>query len=149
MRKRTGIGLAALAAGILAALWLALSPGWTVSAMADAAAKRDNARLAAYVDAEQVRNGLIEVIAAQMALAEAKGGKLNPAIAAGSMNAARRMVSGMDVIPLVASAFTGNEPDVDRTGITRFTARRGDGGLEYELRGVTWKVVGIRTPDRS
>ena len=151
MRKRTRMALVGLGLAALCAAWLALSPGWTLSAMADAASAGDMRRLSSHVEDDAVRQSVAGQMAAQMAYAQSTPQGLDPRVAGEALRTARRMVGQLDTTQIVSGAFSGGRrPQVRRTGLTRFIAGApgGDGGLEFELRGVTWKVVGIRPPGR-
>ena len=60
-------------------------------------------------------------------------------------------LSGKEPGLLGASKPMGSQPiPVHRTSLTSFTARiPGSLGLEYELRGLSWKVTGIEMPQRD
>ena len=151
MRKRTRIGLAALIAAALAAVWLMLSPGWALAAMRNAAKAKDAQRVAGYVDATAVKRSITEQIAAQMAFAQTSKGAIDPAVAELAMRDARRMGETLEPARIVMGMLAAPvDPVIDRTGLRTFIAgpKESDGGLEFELQGVTWRVVGIRPPNK-
>lgn len=148
MAKRTKIILIVLGVAALVALWLALSPGWTVSAMRNAARTGDESRIAGYVDQEAVRNGIAEQIGAQIAFSGAGKSAITPKAGVEAMNAAKDMASRLDVVkPITTQMSMDQDPEIERTGLTTFKAgpTRAGATLLYRLQGVTWRVVDLQS----
>lgn len=146
MGKRKGIILAAVGVCALVALWLAMSPGWAVSAMRDAAKADDEQRVAGYVDQDSVRRGLAQQFAAQIAYSTAPKGNITPKAGVDAMNTAMELTSRLDTVkPIAIQLAKGDDPVVTRTGVRSFTAETGAGALlSYRLQGLTWRVVDMQ-----
>ena len=160
-RRRIG-GLAALAAGVLAALWLWISPQWALDDLRDAAARGDRRRIAGRVDLPALREDLSEQIAATLAgiLAQQGGsGRLTRDTAMQAMAMSHQMVDRMvsdKALGTMLAADAAKGPGVGGdVGIVRESPRRfvagapgSTAGVVFALQGVTWRVVGVRLPAR-
>jgi hypothetical protein len=160
MTNRTRIGVAALALGLIAAVWLAVSPRMALSSLRDAAARKDAAALSAAIDYDALRANLREQVSAMMAREMSRGkgpAPIDPAAARAAMAFAGPMIDNM-IQPATVTAMLSNpkgplgaglgEGDVEytRLGLDRFMVgpKGSDGGVEFRLEGFSWRIVGIR-----
>lgn len=169
MNTRRKTGLAALALGVLAAAWLAFSPYMALAGIRDAIQARDADRINSYIDYDALRTSLKEQIATSMALEMSRqgkggGGRLDPQAAQQALAFAGPMIDkmvqpqtviamlsgkpgGMSGGPGQASRLklTGEDVQYNRTSLTTFSIEpKGmGGGLQFALRGLGWKLVGI------
>lgn len=159
-KKMYGIGAVLV---VLAALWLALSPYWTLSRMRDAVVAKDATALNGYIDYEALRADLKAQFAAAMTQqASARGA--DPGKVAMAMAFAGPMIDGF-VQPAVVTAMLANDKStkspfgnggkiigdkisVHRTGLTTFVVESDGkpGGPVFKMSGLGWKLVGISLP---
>lgn len=159
-KKMYGIGAVLIA---IAALWLALSPYWTLSRMRNAVETKDAAALNGYIDYEALRANLKAQFAAAMTQQAAARGA-DPAKVAMAMAFAGPMIDGF-VQPAVVTAMLANDKSakspfgnggkiigdkisVHRTGLTTFVVESDGkpGGPAFKMSGFGWKLVGIDMP---
>ena len=158
-KRNIGIGAGILA--LVAALWLAFSPYLALNGIRNAVEARDAEALNSYVDYEAVRANLKEQVSARIAkeMATGKGNAAGAAMAAAFINP---MIDAM-VQPTMITAMlagdkakdgpkakvTGEDVVVQRTGLTSFlvTDKEGKSGAIFEMRGLGWKMVGLKMPE--
>jgi hypothetical protein len=160
-RNRRIAGLTALALGIVAALWLALSPHLTMRELRDAVRERDVASINEHVDYEALRTNVKARIAAKTA-AEIASGRMNPFGAAISGALVGPMVDAMVRPEMVAAMMagesvrgartprvTGADAEIRRTALDRFVLgeKERPGGAVFELQGFTWRMTDVEVPD--
>ena len=160
--------IAALAGG-----WYALSPGWTVKAMVEAARSGDEARFSAHVDYPALRADMkTELASALEEEAKRNAGAQGKLALAFGMALMGPMVDRMVSPEAMKTAFAGlaeaeagrggsgkssnggggkvgQMPEIRRDGFNRFvvSARdRPESGLVFERDGLGWKLTGIELP---
>lgn len=160
MKKRRIAGIGALALGVIAAAWLTLSPYWTLSSMQGAVERHDAAALSEHIDYASVRTNLKAQLAVTMASVMARdpnhqgAGKLAMAYADQMVDSFVRPETMANVLAGSAKnaparkRLTGDDVEVNRLDITHFiVSKKGEqGGLTFQLQGVTWKLVSIQAP---
>ena len=164
--------VAALAVLVLA--WWMVSPWWTLKQMRDAGEAGDGAAIAEHIDFPALRTDMkAEMRTAMAAEARRQGAPdlgeagaqfldqlIDPAIDAMiTPEAVERMFANAEEVegaPL--PAFGGEEmPKIERKSLNRFIARNKAedgsdeqmGGIEFERRGLGWKMVGIDIPEEA
>jgi hypothetical protein len=165
-----------VAAAAAAGGWYALSPGWTVKAMVEAARTGDEARFSRYVDYPALRADmkaeLADTLQAQAKRDPSPQAKLGLAVGMALMGPmVDRMVSPAamktafaklaETAPSTAGGPKGEKsinkgnkpemPEIHRDGLNRFlvSARdKPDSGLVFERRGLGWKLTGIDLPEK-
>lgn len=152
--------VAAVAMAVFAAAWIAFSPYLALSGLRGAVKARDAQAINGYIDYEALRADLKAQMAAQAAIAIAKGGRgaMGAAFAtamAGPMidamvqpETVTRMLSGENARgPARDMRMDDEDMHVHRTSLTTFVLGKGGekGGLRFEMRGFGWKLVGIDT----
>lgn len=155
--KRT-IGITALVLGIVAAAWLAFSPYWAMSRLRDAVKSRDAETVNSYIDYDRLRSSLkahiVQAAGADMAKqgGNAAGAAFAAALVGPMIDAMVQpammtgLLSGAEAKgPLKAAAITGEDVEIDRTGLKRFVLRpKGrPGGIVFEMQGFGWRLVDI------
>jgi Protein of unknown function (DUF2939) len=167
MKASTLIGGIAAIGLIVGGGWFYASPGWTLSAMRDAANAKDFAALSAHVDYPALREDMKSEFAAAMAAQGSKdGGALGGVGAAIGMAIANKMIDGLISpegirIMFAAAGAAGGKPPaslggkgddftIERSGLSEFkVVQKGDGDkpqMVFRRDGLSWKLSGIDLP---
>ncbi|MFZ3481779.1 DUF2939 domain-containing protein [Sphingomonas sp. 3-13AW] len=148
-----GIGLT-----LVAALWLAVSPYLTLHRMQRAVAAKDAQTVTSYVDFDALRENLKQQTALEIARKVARDGK-SPEAAKNAVAGVNAMIDAFVQPTLITMMLSdtrssnnpiggkivGEDVSVRRSGLTQFEVSGSKGGaVVFQMRGLGWKLVGIR-----
>lgn len=140
------------------AVWLWMSPSWTLAQMQNAAQSGDMATIDEHVDYDALRADLKTQIATRIReTGGSQAAAVAMALASGAIDtmttpeAMREMIVGSVSDEGVMKV---DDIDITRTGVTEFIAgsktdSENPGGVVFKLQGVTWRITGIRIPDSN
>ncbi len=163
MTTQRTVGVTALVMGLIAAIWLAASPYYTLYQIKSAIDDRNAQALNEHVDYPALRESIKGELNAQMMAKVKEEGGPNAAASVMGMAFASGMIDTMlrpETIEMlleqqaakIAEASKDNEGsyEIRRTSIGRFeVAGTNDNmteemSIQFELQGFTWRVVGLK-----
>ena len=158
----SGIALGCFAVLFMAAFFFAASPRHAVADMQKAVEENDLQAIDQKVDFMAIQED-VPFLAQQLASREDSMRK-GPVLHQMTIEVAKDELRQYTTAQGLDRALSGEEPGllgsyqsmgsnpipIHRTSLTTFTARiPGSMGLEYELRGFSWKITGIEMPERG